>query len=105
MYVTWQMIVGGFIAVCVGFSSICVAGGWLVKIIKGLKKPSEDVNTKLKNDKERLDNHDELLKDLVQTQPMILRSLYVILQHMRTNNSTGEIAKQEQAISDYLFNR
>lgn len=105
MYVTWQMIVQGFIVICGGFATICVAGGWLIKIIKGIKKPAEDVNTKLKNDKERLDEHEEMLKDLVQTQPMILRSLYVILQHMRTNNSTGEIAKQEEAINEYLFNR
>lgn len=99
------MVVEEWLAVCGGFTTVCVAGGWLLKIVKGIKKPADDVNLKLKNDKQRLDEHDELLKDLMQTQPIILRSLYVILQHMRTHNSTGEIAKQEEAINEYLFNR
>lgn len=105
MYVTWQIILLGFIAVCGGFSTICVAIGWLVKVIKAAKKPKDDIDAKLDRDKKRLDQHEEMLNEIVKVQPMLLRSQYVILQHMRTNNSTGEIAKQEEAINDYLFNR
>lgn len=112
MYVTWQMILTGFIAVCVGFSSICVAVGWVIKIVNGLKKPSKDTKTrldeldkKLVNDNERLKKIEGAIAELLKVQPMILRSEYVILQHLRTNNSTGEIAKQENAINEYLFNR
>lgn len=105
MYVTWQMLIGGFVAVCVGFSSICAAAVWMWKIVKGVKTPAKTVHEKLDNDNRRIGELEEAVKELVKVQPMILRSMYVILQHMRTNNSTGEIAKQEQAISDYLFNR
>ena len=94
------------------FTAACVAGGWLIKIIKGLKKPVDDVklrldgqDQKLANDNERLKKIESTLEELREVQPMILRSEYVILQHMRTNNSTGEIAKQEEAINNYLFNR
>lgn len=94
------------------FTACCVSGGWLIKIIKGLKKPSQDVkerldsqDQKLANDNERLKKIELTLEELREVQPMILRSEYVILQHMRTNNSTGEIAKQEEAINNYLFNR
>ena len=100
------------LAVCGGFSTVCVAGGWVIKIIRGLKKPSQDVKArldsqdqKLANDNERLKKIESTLEELHEVQPMILRSEYVILQHMRTNNSTGEIAKQEEAINNYLFNR
>lgn len=110
--VTWQSALVWILAVCGGFSTICVAGGWAIKIIKGLKKPSQDVkerldsqDKKLANDNERLKKIELTLEELREVQPMILRSEYVILQHMRTNNSTGEIAKQEEAINNYLFNR
>ena len=91
--------------ICAGFTCICVAAGWLIKIVRAAKKPSNDVKAMLKNDDERLKALEESIAELLKVQPMILRSEYVILQHMRTNNSTGEIAKQEEAINEYLFNR
>ena len=91
--------------ICAGFTCICVAAGWLIKIVRAAKKPSNDVKAILKNDDERLKALEESIAELLKVQPMILRSEYVILQHMRTNNSTGEIAKQEEAINEYLFNR
>lgn len=90
---------------CAGFACVCVAGGWLIKIVKGLKKPSDDIHRMLDSDNKRLKTLEEAVAELLKVQPMILRSEYVILQHMRTNNSTGEIAKQEEAINEYLFNR
>lgn len=41
------------------FTAMCVAGGWLLKIIKGLKKPSEDVHEKLDRDNKRLNALEE----------------------------------------------
>ena len=112
MYITWQSAMLGFLAICGGFSTICVAGGWLIKIIKGIRKPSDDTKKRLDAQDQKLDNDNKRLKlleesvsELLKVQPMILRSEYVILQHMRTNNSTGDIAKQEEAINEYLFNR
>lgn len=112
MYITWQSAMLGFLAICGGFSTICVAGGWLIKIIKGIRKPSDDTKKRLDAQDQKLDNDNKRLKlleesvsELLKAQPMILRSEYVILQHMRTNNSTGDIAKQEEAINEYLFNR
>lgn len=112
MYITWDNALVWLLAVCGGFSTICVAGGWLIKIIKGLKKPADDVKARIDSQDQKLANDDRRLKlleksmdELLRVQPMILRSEYVILQHMRTNNSTGEIKKQEEAINEYLFNR
>ena len=109
---TWQMLLVGFLAICGGFHTIYLAGEHLASIIKSLRKPSDDVKArledqdrKLDNDNKRLNDLEKAIKELLEVQPMILRSEYVILQHMRTNNSTGEIAKQEEAINNYLFNR
>lgn len=87
------------------FTALCVAVGWLIKIVKAFKKPSDDIHKMLDNDNKRIKALEEAIAELLKVQPMILRSEYVILQHMRTNNSTGEIAKQEEAINEYLFNR
>lgn len=109
---TWQMILVGFLAFCGGFHTIYLAGEHLSDIIKNLRKPSDDIKNrldgqdqKLANDNKRLKDLEDAIGELLKVQPMILRSEYVILQHMRTNNSTGEIAKQEEAINNYLFNR
>lgn len=87
------------------FTASCVAVGWVIKIVKGIKKPSEKINKKLESDNKRIGALEAAIQEILKVQPMILRSEYVILQHLRTNNSTGEIARQERAISEYLFNK
>lgn len=102
---TWQNAIVGFVAICGSFTTICVAAGWLIKIVQGARKPSKDVNKKLDNDDKRLNELEEDMKEIRTILPMLLRSQYVILQHMRTNNSTGKIAEAEEEINNYLFNR
>lgn len=97
---------------CISVSVIGAAITYIYKAIVAARKPGdtikgqfEDIGKKLDRDNKRIISLEEELKDLTKIQPMILRSLYVILQHMRTDNNTGEIAKQEAEINDYLFNR
>ena len=88
------------------FTACCVAGGWLFKIIKGLKKPSEDVHAKLDRDNRRLNALEEKMSDLDKTQPLILRTLYVICEELKQGNDTkGRISKQQDEINKYLFER
>lgn len=97
---------------CISISVVGAAITYIYKAIITAKKPSdtikgkfESIDKKLDNDNKRISELNEELKDLTKVQPMILRSLYVILQHMRTDNNTGDIAKQEDEINEYLFNR
>lgn len=55
--VTLQSALVWILAVCGGFSTICVAGGWVIKIIKGLKKPSQDVKARLDSQDQKLANN------------------------------------------------
>ena len=103
------LILQGVVAACGGFSCVCVAVGWLIKIIKGVKKPADDINDKLKRDYDRLNAHDEDMKDirrilsyLIESQNLQIENDQVILKHLRTNNSTGEIAEREKAIDKFL---
>lgn len=87
-----------------GFTILCVAVGWLIKIIKAIKKPNDDINAKLDRDNKRiqkLEDDTEYLKDAM---AINLRCNMVMLSHMRTNN-TGEIAKQEEEVNRFLTKR
>ena len=99
------MIVAGFLAVCVGFSSICAAGVWVIKIVKGLKKPSMDVNEKLDNDNKRIKALEEQSAFILKAISLLLQDDLVILNHLRTTNNTGEMAEQEKKVQDFLIKR
>ena len=100
----------GFVAACGGFSCVCVAVGWLIKIIKSLKKPSEDVNDKLKRDYDRINKLESDMAEIKQFMGQmndnfifLLENDLVAFEHMRTNNSTGKITKQEASINQFLL--
>lgn len=105
MYVTWQMIIAGFVAVCVGFSSVCAAVVWAIKIVKGLKKPSIDVNEKLDNDNKRIKALEENMGFILKAISLLLQDDLVILKHLRTSNNTGKMEKQENKVQDFLTDR
>ena len=105
MYVTWEIIITGFIAVCVGFSSVCVAVGWLIKIIKAMKKPTEDINTNLDNDNKRIKALEDQSAFILKAISLLLQDDLAILEHLRTSNATGKMAKQEQKVQNFLVER
>ena len=106
---TWAHALQIFLAVCTGFTVVCVAVGWLIKIIRGIKKPADDVKDKLQRDYDKLNDHEAELKQLKNDGQYIrdafkvlLENDKVMLEHMRTNNATGDIAKREKATFDFL---
>ena len=102
LYVTWQILVTSFLALCAGFSCICVAIGWLIKIVKAAKKPSDDIKTMLKNDDKRLKTLEDSVAFMAKAISLLLQDDLVILNHLRTSNNTGEIAKQEDKVHTFL---
>lgn len=105
MMVTMDLFLKG----CAGFATICVAAGWLIKIINGLRKPKNDIDDKLQRDYDRINQLDEDMKEIRKTLTFLregfnvqLENDKVILEHMRTNNSTGKIKEREDAIFDFL---
>lgn len=105
MYVTWQTILLGFLAICGGFTTVCVAVGWLIKLIKALKKPNTDINEKLDNDNKRIKELEDQLKYISSSIGVLMRCDLVILGHLRTNNNTGQMSKMETEIQQFLINR
>ena len=105
MYVTWQIIITGFLAICVGFSSICAAGAWAIKIVKGIKQPNVDINTKLDNDSKRIKTLEEQQAFILKAISLLLQDDLAILEHLRTDNNTGKMAEQEQKVQEFLISR
>lgn len=86
------------------FTALCVAGGWLIKIIKGIKQPSMNVMKMLDNDNKRIQRLEERQDYNNKAIKLLMRSELAILGHLATNNNTGEIAKVERDIQEFLVN-
>lgn len=98
---TYESLLG----LCGGFTVVCVAVGWLIKIVKAVKKPSDDVHAKLDNDNKRIKMLEDQNGFILKAISLLLQDDLAILNHLRTNNYTGEMAEQEQKVQDFLINR
>lgn len=98
---TYENLLG----LCGGFTIVCVAVGWLVKIIKAVKKPSDDINAKLDNDNKRIKELEDQNGFILKAISLLLQDDLAILNHLRTNNCTGEMKEQEEKVQEFLIQR
>ena len=85
------------------FTALCVAGGWLIKIINGIKKPSNNIRDMLDSDNKRLKELEDNRLYMQKSIRLLMKSNLAMLGHMTTDNNTGELAKMEQEIQDFLI--
>ena len=93
-----------FMAALAMFTALCIAGGWLIKIIKGLKKPSDDVKDKLQRDFDRLNRLEKEFTYINDAVALLMKADLALLGHMTTDNNTGEMASIEKEIQHFLIN-
>ena len=86
------------------FTALCVAGGWLLKIIKGLKKPSDDINDKLQRDYDRLNKLEREFTYVNDAVALLMKADLALVRHLTTDNNTGEMASIEKEIQHFLIN-
>lgn len=94
-----------FLKICAGFTAVCIAGGWMIKIIKAAKKPADEVHDKLDTNGKKIKNLEEEIAFITDSIAMLMRCDLVMLAHMRTNNETGRIAEMEDEIQNFLIKR
>ena len=106
MTISWQLL----LAAAGGFICIVTALEKLQDIIKKAKQPTRDVEAKLKSDFDRINALENEMSDIRNDLEYVRDSLMlqmendlVILEHMRTNNSTGKIADREAEIKKFLL--
>ena len=78
-------------------------GVW--KIVKEIKKPNDDLkNTVARHDK-LLDNDDKRLKEIENSNRMILQCLLVIINHDITGNGIEKMKTARDELQEYLIHR
>lgn len=70
-----------------------------------LKDEFRSVDDKLDTDNKRIKELEEQQKFLYKAISLLLQDDLAILEHLRTNNSTGKMAEQEQKVQDFLIER
>ena len=78
-------------------------GVW--KIIKELKKPSDDLKSKVEHHDRLLDSDNKRLNEIEQSNKLILQSLLVIVNHEISGNGIEAMKKQRDELQEYLVNR
>ena len=91
--------------VCAGFTAICVAVGWLIKVIKAAAKPASDIKDKFDNDNKRIKKLEDESAYIMKAISILLRVDLAMLGHMKTNNNTGQMEEAEKEIHDFLTER
>lgn len=87
------------------FTALCVAVGWLLKIVKAMKAPADDIHKKLDNDNKRLTELEDQYKYIISSIGVLMRCDLVMLAHLRDGNNTGKMEKMEKEIQDFLIER
>lgn len=121
--IAFEFNVETFLAICGAFTVVCVALDWARKTFKPigakLSKPMQTVQNELQeieehqklcsqyfeNDKERLDEHEEVLKEITADNKMIMKSILLLMKHAETGNCTGEVAKGRSELENYIVQK
>ena len=101
----------GQIATIIAFAVALIGGiKYLKKEIKDaisemLKGEFADIDDKLDKDNRRIKDLEDANKFMYKAISLLLQDDLAILEHLRTNNSTGKMAEQEQKVQDFLIQR
>ena len=78
-------------------------GVW--KIVKEIKKPNDDLKSTVARHDKLLDNDDKRLKEIENSNRMILQCLLVIINHDITGNGIEKMKTARDELQEYLINR
>lgn len=82
-----------------------IAAVWGVwKIVKEVKKPSDDLKAKVEQHSELLDKDNKRLSDIESSDRMILRCMLVIINHDITGNGIENLKTTRDELQDFLIN-
>lgn len=89
----------------VWFCGFVTAIWGFLKIIKEVKKPSEDLKKQVEQNTFHLDNDNKRIKDLEETNKLILQCLLVSINHDITGNGVDEMKELRDKIQTYLITK
>lgn len=88
-----------------GFCSLIALIWGVWKIVKEIKKPSDDLKKLVEKHSALLDNDNKRLKEAEDTNKRILQCLVVIMNHEITGNGVEKMKEARNDLQEYLINR
>lgn len=101
----------GQVAAVIAFAVALIGGvKYLKKEVKDaisemLKDEFKSVDDKLDSDNKRIKELEKQNMFMYKAISLLLQDDLAILEHLRTNNSTGKMAEQEQKVQEFLIQR
>lgn len=97
----WQL----FLAMCGSLITIAGAGAIIYNIYKRSKQPDTERDDKLKRHDELLDNDNKRLKELEESNKIIMQSMLALMTHAIDGNHTDELKQARDDLQKYLIRR
>jgi len=88
-----------------GFCGLVASLWGVYKIVKEIKKPSDDLKAKVEHHEELLNNDNERLKEIEQSNKMILNCMFVLINHDLTGNGIDKMKEARDELQEYLINK
>lgn len=88
-----------------GFCSFVGAIWGLIKIVKEINKPNVDMKEKVEKHENELASYNKKLKEIEDTDKLILQGLLVVINHDITGNGINQLKETRDEIQEYLINK
>ena len=88
-----------------GFCALVTSIWGIWKIVKEIKKPSDDLKKKVDNHDALLDKDNERLIEIEDSNRMILQCLLVIINHEITGNGIEKMKESRDELQEFLINK
>lgn len=105
MTYTIPQLIQLFIALCGAIITVGGAGAIVVKIINKSKKPDKDRDETMKRHQEMLDNDNKRLKELEDSNKVIMKSLLALMSHELDGNHRTQLQEARDDLQEYLIKR
>ena len=87
------------------FCSFIAALWGLWKIVREVRKPSDDIKSKLEQHDKFLDSDNKRLKEIEESNHLVLQCLLILINHNITGNGIDKMKEARDQLQDFLINR
>lgn len=99
-----------FLKICAGISCVGLAMSYLLKTIRSLKKPVDDINKKFQayddyftRDKNKIEELEKSIEDNAKCMRLLLEAVYSMLGHFEDGNNTNMLREEKKKIENFLY--
>lgn len=103
---------GQIVAIAAGFSAICVAVGWVVKIVRAARAPTKALEGRVAALEASVKNHDEYLASdkrrleaIEEGSRVTQRAILALLSHGIDGNDVDSLRAAKDELQKYLIER